>query len=773
MKKLTLLIALLLSFLMCTAGNITQTYHFGNPVINTIEDYQAVTFENTLLTGKTGEPALPYREVRLLLPPGEEAVTVNIHFENPVELEGFYNIYPQQASRPLSSGPSMLFSYNENVYNSSEDYPSHQMGHYSTHFQNGHSILLTAFTPVKYIPATGKLSYYRTVTVEVITQQTNRASEALENLGSAPFVASILSSVQNPEVIDRYPVKRNREGDYQVLVITRQQFEDEFEEYRMLYLIRGMKTEVVTVEDIDAVMGGSDLQEKIRNYIIQEYQENSIVHVLLAGDVEHVPYRGFYCYVDSGSGYSDNDIPADLYYSALDGTWNEDGDNSWGEIGEDDLLPDISVARWPFSTLEQLQRLIYKTKQYQNSPVTGELQRPLLAGEHLWSNPETWGGDYMDLLIGHHEDNGYTTDGIPETDDFLQLYERDDNWSKWDLINAVNQGRNFIHHCGHANQSNVMKLGIYDITNQNFNQTDGTTHNYTLVYTHGCLCGAFDENDCIAEAMVMIDNFAVAGAFNSRYGWFNEGQTEGPSQHLHREFVDALYHQMENRIGTTHLISKVNTSPWVNAPGQWEEGALRWCFYDCNILGDPLLGVWTQEPINIEVESSDIINQGQTTYSVYVNNGGMPIQGLTCVLIAEEEMIGCSSTGSNGQATIEIPGGFDGAEAELVVSGYHCLPHFFPLNVQVGLEPLQPAVSINVFPVPCEDHLRVELYAENSTNSEVSIFLPDGRLISQYKMELKPGSNSMVLNSSEWPEGVVLLKVSGGQLDVIKKVVHY
>ena len=94
----------------------------------------------------------------------------------------------------------------------------------------------------------------------------------------------------------------------------------------------------------------------------------------------------------------------------------------------------------------------------------------------------------------------------------------------------------------------------------------GSTHNYPIVYTHGCLCGAFDENDCIGEAMVLIDNFAVAGAFNSRYGWFNEGQTEGPSAHLHREFVDALYHDKECRIGTAHMISKIETSVWVECP---------------------------------------------------------------------------------------------------------------------------------------------------------------------------------------------------------------
>jgi len=85
----------------------------------------------------------------------------------------------------------------------------------------------------------------------------------------------------------------------------------------------------------------------MRNYIISEYQAHGIEYVLLGGDDELVPHRGFYCIVYSSSTYEDSDIPADLYYSALDGSWNDDGDGYWGEIGEDDLLPDISVARFP------------------------------------------------------------------------------------------------------------------------------------------------------------------------------------------------------------------------------------------------------------------------------------------------------------------------------------------------------------------------------------------------------------------------------------------
>jgi len=126
--------------------------------------------------------------------------------------------------------------------------------------------------------------------------------------------------------------------------------------WETIYLSRGISSEIFTTEYISTNISGQDLQEKIRNFIIQEYQESSIDYVILGGDVEHIPYRGFYCYVQSGSGYTTSDIPADLYYSALDGTWNDDGDNDWGEPDEDDLLPEVAVARYPFSNASELEK---------------------------------------------------------------------------------------------------------------------------------------------------------------------------------------------------------------------------------------------------------------------------------------------------------------------------------------------------------------------------------------------------------------------------------
>ena len=108
---------------------------------------------------------------------------------------------------------------------------------------------------------------------------------------------------------------------------------------------------------------------------------------------------------------------------------------------------------FPVSTVSQLQKVLHKSISYQDTPVLGELRNAILAGEWMYDPPLTYGEDYLELLIGYHEDNGYTTDGIPEDYNFTKLYDSQASWTGYDLINAINQGTGFIHHAGHANQT--------------------------------------------------------------------------------------------------------------------------------------------------------------------------------------------------------------------------------------------------------------------------------------------------------------------------------
>ncbi len=677
MKKIFLFITLFAFAQLLFSGELSHTYHFSKPTITQNGAFQVIDFEGSIQSGLAGSPSLPYHAIKLLLPPGEVVTGMEIIRENEQLVSGTHVLRPYQPSQPLSTTTTPERLYNSTVYQSTETYPAEAGRLPATHFMNGFGFALGAFTPVTLIPATGQLSYFESVTVILHTTPQAEANLALKMLQTAPQITNRAQKfADNPEQAAAYPVGASRTTDqYKLLIITSQEFTEGFSELTDMYLERGIRWQIATKEDIAANGTGMDVQEKIRNYIIDEYQNHGIEFVLLGGDVEVVPYRGFYCHVESGGGYDDDGIPADLYYSALDGNWNSNGNNLWGEPNEDDLLPDVAVGRMPFSNPAEQASMIHKSHYYQNFPVTGELTNALMAGEFLYSSPETWGSDYLELLIGERDDNEYTTNGIPEDYNFEKLYEENQSWSKYDLMNSINSGKQMVHHVGHAAQTYVAYMSNTDITNANFSGANGIDHNYTLLQTHGCDCGAFDYSDCILEKMVTIDNFAVAVMGNSRFGWFNEGQTEGPAAHLHREMVDALYGEEIRFLGSAFLESKIQTAPWVEAPGQWEEGALRWNFYDLNTLGDPAMSVWTNEPIAIEVAYDSEIVMGTTSAQVTVTSGGTAMANFTCSILKEGVLVGTAVTNTAGIANITFdevitePG-----DASLIVVGRNCLP---------------------------------------------------------------------------------------------------
>jgi len=602
MKSILPVVILLLSFLRPEAAIVEKTYFFGNYTISQENGYQTFSFPDTRLTGVSGEPVLPWQKVALMLPPGESASSVEIIREEEVRVQGAFILAPAQPVRPLSDAGDGAFIINKEVYLSDRSYPAGISGQLTTQYLDGYAFAFTTFTPATYNPARKQLSYYRKVTVRIHTAGDQRSKQALSFLaGNEKEIAMARRLAQNPGMAGRYTRAKSPSVDYQYLIVSPVAFKNEFQPLVAMYADKGITVRVVALDSITGYTPGYDTQEKIRNFIISERLAHNIGYVLLAGNPALVPCRGFYCHVNSGgTPYDDWNIPADLYYSGLDGTYDANGNHIYAELDDDpDLLPDVAAGRFTVNDTAELHRMIRKSISYQTNPVPGEFSHPLLAGEYLYNDPVTYGSDYMNLLIDDHTDNGYFTHGIPSASNNIEtLYDTPAwTWSAGTLLSKINAGNSFIHHLGHANTTYMLRLNMSDITNANFSQVNGITHNYQLLYTQGCYDGAFDMG-CIAAKAVNISNFLVAGIFNSRYGWFNQGTTDGPSQHLEREFVSALYNDTtpEKHIGAAHVISKIETAPWVSLPGEFEPGAQRWCHYCCNVLGDPALEIWTQEP---------------------------------------------------------------------------------------------------------------------------------------------------------------------------------
>ena len=681
MKKLTLIVLLSMMSLFVCAQTVEMTYHFDNPKVTELRGYQQIGFEGCMQTALAGNPSLPYQMVSLMLPQGTEAESIEVELSDFQEVKGVLSLFPYQPSRTVGDNEERDLVINEEIYASKSVYPAENHGVVTTQYKNGYGFAFTSFTPVQYIPSEGKVMYAKTANVRVNTKA-SKIDHSDMLWGTQEVKNSVRRLAQNPEMVENYQTKGREVTAYDILIITGSSYVSAYNEYREYYNSIGMRNRIAVTTEIYSLMSGNDNQDKIRNYIIQEYQTNGIRMVVLGGDVDIIPCRGLYCYVQSSSVYESNNIPADLYYSGLDGTWNDNGNNRYGEPGEDDLLPEIGISRMSFNSASELQNMVHKSLTYQQTPVLGEFHKVILGGEWLYSNPDTYGSDYLELLIGTHSDNGYTTTGYPESYNFTRLYEEDNTWSGSALRNAINAGTSYVHHVGHANTSYVG--GWYSVSNDEFSGANGINHNYTFFHTHGCDCGAFDEN-CILEKMTTIQNFAVAVIGNSRYGWFNEGQTEGPAPHLQREMTDAQWNDRIGQLGNDISEGKCMTAPWVTAPGQWEEGALRWNFYDLNVLGDGAVSVWLDEPFTANVDAPTQVVVGTQSVNVSVSDpNGNGLKNFRCLVYMDDVVIAMGVTDENGMAEIAFEGGLQNVGNMIMkVTGINS----YPISVEMQAVP--------------------------------------------------------------------------------------
>ena len=672
MKKTILTLLALTLAVIAQAQTITHVFHYGQPVMNEREGYYQIDLEGCLPSGMEGEPTLPWQSVSLILPQGQEAVSLQVELSDFVELDDSFELYPYQKPRPISCTEAIPFAKDEALYRSSLPYPTRGFESVSTQYLNGVAFAFGGFSPVRYVPATGRVSYARTVSVSIETVPAS--DNHSRNLWLTPDnEASIRRLAQNPDLLDTYPRRGREIGGYDMLVITGEEWVPRFGEYLDLYNGKGIRTHIVSLEDIYAAMSGCDEQEQIRNYIIQEYEENGISMVNLGGDVSIVPYRSLYCFAQEG--YEDQ-LPADMYYACLDGTLNDDGDDLWGEVGEDDLLPELGIGRLPFNNVEQFNTIMGKTISYLLDPVLGEFTSPILGAEHLGDG--YYGSDDMERLIGESSDFDYTTFGYPTDYDFKKYYATPTfGFSGGGFKMVIGTGGQYVHHVGHANTDFVAGWEGTNMGDHFFAGNNGVDHNYMLFHSHGCICGDFSHS-CVLEKMVTIQTGFVVTTGNSRYGWYVPWG-DGMAAHIHREFVDAYCHDLIPSVGMALREAKIATAPWVTAWG--EEGCLRWNIYCLNVIGDGALYPWFDEPFDPNVVYEDGLSAGTSTTTVHVSHFDEALANFSVSLFDGDILLARGLTDTNGDAELSFDPALSTTGAlQLIVTGRNAWPQVFDVN---------------------------------------------------------------------------------------------
>nr|MBC8478558.1 hypothetical protein [bacterium] len=655
----------LLLTLLVTIPLLAMEYHYQVPTPLVSPDGQ-VTAAGMFTGGQPGAPAVPVFPVRILLPPGSAASQVTIDYGQRMDL-GVVLLPPVQQQWPFSLSEQATITRRDSlVWAQPYDLPLTELDHISTQQLAGYSILYVETHPVRYNPLTRRLSFYCDFDLRV---ETIPAECRFTPVAAARSRVSGL--VDNPEDLLAYVVPATRTEAYDYLIVTSNELQEDFQPLADWRNSIGIRTRIVTIEDIVPFWDGVDNAARLRNFLINEYQQWGIKYLLLAGDTDQLPYRRLYVL----AGSTEDHLPSDLYFAGLDGTWNNDGDDRWGEPGEEDWLQEIVVGRASVSNSSEATNFVNKQLGYQQAPVVADLLAYLMVGENLDEVP-TWGGDCKDEIRYGSSLHGITTAGLAPQINSSLLYDRESYWSTSDLFERLSQGINLTNHLGHSNHSYMMRMNLDDVNTINLT-ADGISHNFHVGYSQGCIPGAFEENDCIIEELTNLPTGYAAFIGNSRYGWYQPGGTGGSSQLFDREFFDAIFGEEIGTLGEALQDSRDDLiSQTMN------DGHMRWVFYELNLFGDPAMYAWTLEPQVIAAQYNDSLEVGSTTLAVEVTSGGQPGRGMLAAVVSDGVYYGGGTTDNSGQLLIEFTAPLvQIGEYELVISGWNCLPASLPLVV--------------------------------------------------------------------------------------------
>ncbi|MFC1655080.1 C25 family cysteine peptidase, partial [Myxococcota bacterium] len=476
--------------------------------------------------------------------------------------------------------------------------------------------------PLAYHPKSGLVNRIASVTVTLETSPGGPVSPLLRAEPADTNAVMRLADVVTP--VNSYrrmiPLGPNQlpPGDYQYVIVAPQIFvgladPNSLEALRDVRIAGGMTATIETLEWIQANFdgsrpnGGQDDATRVRQFLTAAYNEWGTQYVLLIGDADAgdvggesgdnlMPVRGVW--VDGGQEMRDY-LPADQYYSCLDGSYDESADGQYGEPwdgpggGEVDLLAELYVGRAPADSTEEVQNFVAKTFAYENA-AGNWLKEVWMLGEWLFDGP-VWGGDFMDGIINGTSAGGYTTLGYTSFPFFEchTLYDRDagqaDAWDASDIMPILNNGPHIVNHLGHSASYWNMRMTT--------NEADTLFNTRPFLhYSQGCYNGSFDNNmasesggtissqDCFAEHLLLGEHGAFATVANSRYGLGSYG-TDGPSNRFHRQFWDAFFAEGATTIGEAFADCKDD-----NAPAFADIGN-RWAGFTVNLLGDPAIAL--------------------------------------------------------------------------------------------------------------------------------------------------------------------------------------
>ncbi|MCD4847632.1 MAG: T9SS type A sorting domain-containing protein [Candidatus Aegiribacteria sp.] len=566
--KVVLSIILAVS-MFATAGELTFSYDISLDDVEmaTFEGYDFPLIVNGFTTFDDGYPNLPAVPYSFVLPQGTDLVDVTVEIHEIQTIEGNWDIDPVRTCR-LNETPGPRI-FNPIVYGSDNVFPSEAALFMQTGNKTGFRVGSFSFVPFQYKPLSRELNVITSASITV-TYIEDASVRMLSLTDEQITIAGngLRNIVLNSEMLDQWAPSLNTGTDgASWLVLADPIYETMLEPLVAHRDITTGCADYVSLDWIYANYTGYDTQEQIRNYLIDRFENHGLIYVLIVGD--YGPTTRISDLTLSGQHL---DSVTDLYYSDLDGTWDNDGDHQYGEYSDGlDYYSDIYVGRFSSEVDYRIEAMINRTLAYEQTPTAGDWNKTaLLIGALLWP---PYGGQILCDTIAKR---------IPGDWTIHKLYETGSGHPT-NQIDLLNAGVVFCEPTGHGYTNGIYWYNNPDNMITNYNYTDLTNIDMLTVFSSiTCLAGKISVG-CIAEKLMYLSTGgAIAVMFNSDNGW-GSPPNMGVSETLEVCISDQLFTNVQQELGVMHSLAKdqLRAGPHIN----FEE----WVLQEHNLLGDPAL----------------------------------------------------------------------------------------------------------------------------------------------------------------------------------------
>lgn len=651
MKKLVTLLALFMLFSVLSLGQSIKhvSLSFNKNEFKLQQDEQGhIVISSTVysyhLKSDTLLPALPYIGFNVLVKNNESYVGFTSSCSKTI-IQNNVMVTPNPIAiptnlPPLVSGKNGSFIYNQQIY------PEVYVEYAGSDESNGYKILTFLVCPFEYDATTKKLSLRSTINLDIhlniLSQSTQSKCSSTKNDNMNKVIQQI---IVNPEdfneqsnSITRTDSNLNlaKQTGYEYVIVTSNLLKDCFQELAAWKNRKGIRSKVVTVEEIDSTFSGATKQEKIKRALANI---EGLSYVLLGGDTVNVPtcmcYIGQYLNTDSIT-------PADSYYACL-GTmnWDRNGNGFYGEFDDSvSLIPSLNVSRAPVYTVTGAQSFVSRIINYESAPDTTNWQdNILMSGTSLGkrdssgvlqpfydplsglSDTQIWSQMMYDEYIApsgtYPSWNGVRTRFYDTYTDISGDDTYDFNASN--LQNELKKGYTFVDVMTHGSQTGWKMEGDNDSYNWNYSSVLRNT-GYTIIITTACLTNAFDfhaAHRCLSvDFMIRRTGGILAYWGTSRENWhyLNLNYLGTGAEYngfTYRKLFEDKYHRM-GKATTAVKIEKMSLA--MDDSEGYEVDRKVWM--GLNLMGDPEMPVYLNKPKYFQNVSVQVVND-----SIYVNAG--------------------------------------------------------------------------------------------------------------------------------------------------------